>query len=101
MFYRSRIKFRRFVRKFLNRGDPPERIARGIAAGFFAAAFPLPGFQIFLSVACAWIVRGNAAVAIFPQFLSNAATMVPLAYAQFWIGTHIWPATGPQVDHAL
>ena len=49
MFYRSRIRFRRFMRKLINRDDPPERVARGLAAGVFAATIPLPGLQIMLS----------------------------------------------------
>ncbi|HYG76160.1 MAG TPA: DUF2062 domain-containing protein [Planctomycetota bacterium] len=101
MLYRSRIRMRRLLRKLVNRDDPPERVARGIAAGFFAAAFPLPGLQILLSVAMAWIARGNKAVAVMPQFLSNPGTMVPLAYLQYWIGVKLWPGRAGDVELAI
>jgi len=101
MLFRSRIRIRRVVRKLVNRDDPPERIARGIAAGFFAAAVPLPGLQIMLSFLLAWAVRGNKAVAVMPQFLSNAGTMVPLAYLQLWLGMKIWPGRVGDVDAAV
>ncbi|MCY3021724.1 MAG: DUF2062 domain-containing protein [Planctomycetota bacterium] len=101
MLYQTRIRLRRILRKILGTGDPPERVARGLAAGFFATAFPLPGFQIPLSVLFAWIVRGNKVVSIFPQFLSNAATMLPLAYLQYEVGSIFWPGTVAHVDQAL
>lgn len=76
--------------------DSAPRIARGMAAGFLAAAVPLPGFQIPLSLLLAWAFRGNKAVSIFPQFISNAGTMVPLAVLQFKLGAWFWPGrAGP------
>lgn len=79
------------LRRALGLRDSATRIARGAAGGFFAAAFPLPGFQIPLSILCAWLLRGNKAVAILPQFISNAGTMLPLAVLQFKIGSLLWP----------
>lgn len=101
---RVRINLRRLTRKIFHQDDPAPRIARGVAAGFFAAAFPLPGFQIALSVLIAAIVKGNKAVSIFPQFLVNAVTMLPLAFAEFRIGEFLWPARAAKAEatmHAL
>jgi cardiolipin synthase len=79
-------------RRILSRKEPAARIARGVAAGFFAAACPVPGVHIGVGLITAWIVRGNKLAAIFPLFLWNPATMLPLAYAQFRMGVWLWPA---------
>ena len=89
---RFRRKATVLLRRILGRQDSASRIARGVAAGVFAAAFPIPGTQIFLSLLAAWVARGNKFVAIFPQFISNAGTMFPLAYLQFKLGAWLWPA---------
>ncbi len=87
--------------KILHQNDPADRVARGIGAGCFAAAFPLPGFQIPLSLLCAYLVRGNRAVSILPQFISNAGTMVPLTFLQYYLGSWIWPSKALAADAAL
>ena len=79
-------------RRVLSRKEPATRIARGVAAGFFAAACPVPGVHVGIGLITAWIVRGNKLAAIFPLFLWNPATMLPLAYVQFRIGVWLWPA---------
>jgi cardiolipin synthase len=101
MRYRLRIRLRRIARKVLHTGDPPERVARGLAAGVMGAAFPLPGLQIPISLLFAWIARGNKAVSILPQFISNAGTMLPLAYLQFRLGARLWPGRAAEVEEAL
>lgn len=102
------MSFRRFwrrtkliVRKVLRQRDSPRRIARGLAAGSFVSAVPTPGLQIPLSLLAAWAARGNKLVAIFPQFISNAATMVPLAFLQFKIGAWLWPAQAAEAREAM
>jgi len=92
---------RALLRWAFGRYDSPARVARGVAAGFFAAAFPLPGLQVPLSLLFAWMARGNKLAAILPQFLSNAATMLPLAWLEFRIGAWLWPAKASDVAGAL
>lgn len=92
---------RRIARRILHQDDPPSRIARGVSAGFFAAAFPLPGLQIPLSLLLAFAVRGNRVVSIFPQFISNAGTMLPLAYLQYHLGAVLWPSRAAHAHEAL
>ncbi len=87
-----RTKTRRTLRRIVHQPDSATRIARGVSGGFFAAAFPLPGLQIPLSLLFAWILRGNKLVSVFPQFISNAGTMLPLAVLQFHVGKWFWPA---------
>jgi len=95
------IAIRRFVRKIVRQNDPPERIARGVSAGFFAAAFPIPGVQIPLSLFFSWLVRGNAAVSIISQAISNPFTAVPLAIAEYRVGIWLWPGRTMDSDVAL
>ncbi len=100
-FSRLKYRLRRLLLRVFGRRDSAVRIARGMAAGFFAAAFPLPGLQIPLSVLFAWIARGNKFVSIFPQFISNAGTMLPLAVLQYEIGMWLWPAKAVAADAAM
>ncbi|HYF50273.1 MAG TPA: DUF2062 domain-containing protein [Planctomycetota bacterium] len=101
MLNRQSIRLRRLARRVLATGSEPERAARGLAAGCFAAAFPLPGLQIPFSVFLAWLIGGNKGIAVMPQFLSNAGTMLPLAWLQYWIGSKLWPGTPADPTVAL
>ena len=92
MVYRSRIHLRRFMRRTLHQDDPPERVARGLAAGVFAAAFPVTQLRLFLSLLFAWMVRGNKVASIVPQIFANFA-VAPLLYFQLWIGAKVWPGS--------
>jgi cardiolipin synthase len=101
LFRRLRVRTRRIVRRILRQRDSAARVARGVAGGFFAAAFPLPGLQIPLSLLAAWILRGNKVVSIFPQFISNAGTMLPLAILQYHLGSWFWPAQTADATESL
>lgn len=96
-----RVKLRRLLRRIFQHDDPAPRIARGIAAGFFAAAFPLPGLQIPLSLFVAALARGNKAVSVFPQFLANPLTFLPMAYLEFRIGALLWPGRADESGQLL
>jgi len=98
---RLRVFAKRLFRKIFNREEPPEHVARGLAAGFFAAALPIPGAQIPLSIFFAWIVRGNKAVSVFPQFIANPLTLPLFAYIEFKIGMLLWPGKAGDVNAAL
>ena len=73
-------------------GSSAARIARGVAAGFFAAACPVPGLHVGIGLIAAWVVRGNKLAAIFPLFLWNPATCCRWPIVQFKIGAWLWPA---------
>jgi cardiolipin synthase len=93
-------------RRILSRKEPAARIARGVAAGFFAVACPVPGVHVGVGLIAAWIVRGNKLAAtllaaVLPLFLWNPATMLPLAYAQWEIGVRLWPAHASGHHHRL
>ena len=81
----------RHIRRRLQQPIPVTRIARGVAAGFVVAAVPLPGLQIPMALLLAWLTRGNLVASIFPQFLSNASTLVPQVAMEFSLGAAFWP----------
>ncbi len=87
--------------RLAGRRDSAARLARGIAAGIFAMAFPFPGVQIPLSVLFAWIARGNKAMALIPQLASNALTMLPQALVQFQVGGWLWPGRAAHARDAF
>lgn len=68
-----------YVKHRLNRlPDPPDRIARGIAAGVFTTFTPFYGLHFVVAGTLAWILRGNILAAIFGTFFGNPLTYVPI-----------------------
>lgn len=58
--------------------DTPEKIARGIAAGVFAAFTPFYGLHFFLAAIIAWVIRGNLIASAIGTFFGNPMTYVPI-----------------------
>ncbi|WP_121970708.1 DUF2062 domain-containing protein [Leptolyngbya sp. BC1307] len=82
--------------RFLRMEGSPEAIARGVAAGMFAGAFPLLGFQTLIGIAIAVLVRGNKMMAAAGTWISNPFTYLPLFALNFHIGC--WLLRLPTVD---
>ncbi len=85
------VRLKAAFMRILMAAGTPEEIGRGVAAGFAVAPWPLPGLQIPLSIVLATLVRGNRAVSVIPQAISNPATMLPLALLQYRLGTWLFP----------
>jgi len=66
--------------------DPPQRIARGIAAGVFISFSPFFGFHFLLGAAVALIVRGNIIAAMLATFVGNPITFPFIAALSMRIG---------------
>ena len=82
----------RFVNKVLEAGDPPRRIARGVAVGSFIAVTPTVGFQIPLTLLSATILRGNRLAAVAMTFFFNPFIIIPPSYwylPAYYIGTFL------------
>ncbi|MBO9413709.1 MULTISPECIES: DUF2062 domain-containing protein [unclassified Ruegeria] len=58
--------------------DSPERIARGIGAGVFAAFTPFYGFHFFIAALAARLINGNILAALSGTFFGNPLTYVPI-----------------------
>ncbi len=58
--------------------DSPERIARGIGAGVFAAFTPFYGLHFVVAAVCARLINGNILAALSGTFFGNPLTYVPI-----------------------
>lgn len=58
--------------------DTPERIARGIGAGVFAAFTPFYGLHFLVAAVLARILNGNILAALSGTFFGNPLTYVPI-----------------------
>lgn len=83
-YWRRMLRY--FYIRFLRMQGSPQAIARGIAAGVFAGAFPLLGFQTIIGVAIAALTRGNKIMAAAGTWISNPLTYVPIFALNFQVG---------------
>ena len=67
----------------------PKKLALGLGAGIFCGCFPLFGFQTFLGIAMASILRGNMFFAALGTWISNPITYIPLYWFNYKIGSLI------------
>ncbi|WP_375688361.1 DUF2062 domain-containing protein [Pseudooceanicola sp. LIPI14-2-Ac024] len=58
--------------------DKPERIARGVFAGVFAAFTPFYGFHFITAALIAKLIRGNILASLLATFVGNPLTYVPI-----------------------
>jgi len=71
-----KLNFLRFLRL---RGAPDE-IAKGVALGIFIGMTPTFGFQIFLALFFAWLLKENKLAALVGVWITNPVT-APFIYA--------------------
>jgi hypothetical protein len=87
---RWRVKTRRVLRqKILGVNDTPHRIAWGVLLGFFIAFTPTLGFQIFIYLIVATILKANKVSGIPWLFISNPFSAVPVYYSTWSVGNLI------------
>lgn len=78
--------------------DSPERIARGIFAGVFAAFTPFYGFHFFIAAGLAKLMRGNVIASLMATFFGNPLTYVPIGVAALQTGHWL---LGDRVDEKV
>jgi uncharacterized protein (DUF2062 family) len=91
---RSRTLVQRILRPFagfikfrlLHVDDTPQRIARGVAVGFWVAFTPLMGFHMIIALALSTLFRANKALAVLLVWLSNPMTLIPVYLPAYLIG---------------
>ena len=77
----------RFIKlRLLHIQDSPQRIATGVAIGFFAAFSPLLGFHILLALVLSFMLRANKLAAVVSVWLNNPITAVPMFYLGYVLG---------------
>ena len=62
------------------------QIALGVAIGFFVGWLPIIGIQMVVAVVVCQIFKANKVVPIFPIWLTNPVTMVPIYSFNYWVG---------------
>jgi len=83
------LPLRQGVQWLLQQEGSPGQRSRGLAAGVFAGCFPFFGFQTFLGVALAYLLRGNRILAAASTWISNPFTYVPLYWFNYTIGSRL------------
>ena len=83
---RMRYLFRRMLRALGKATGTAHQIALGVAIGFFVAWLPIVGIQMVVSVIICGIFRANKVVPIFPVWITNPVTMVPIYSFNYWVG---------------
>jgi len=82
-----RVSWRRstlyYVKRILRLSATPYAIAAGCAIGTFVSFTPFLGFHIALSVALAWLIRGNLIAAAIGTSVGN-----PLTFPLIWASTY-------------
>lgn len=66
--------------------DTPEKIARGMWAGVFAAFTPFFGLHFVIAFLIAKVLRGNILAALLGTFFGNPLTYVPIAVSAVQTG---------------
>lgn len=79
--------------------DTPEKIARGVAAGVFAAFTPFYGFHFITAAIVAWVLRGNLIASAIGTFFGNPLTYVPIGVVSLQTGHFLLGSTFREEEH--
>ncbi len=88
MFSSRRLRYllRRALRALGRATGTAHQIALGVAIGFFIGWLPIVGIQMAVAVVVCQVLRANKLVPIFPIWLTNPVTIVPIYSFNYWIG---------------
>jgi len=82
-----RVSWRRstlyYIKRILRLSATPYAIAAGCAVGAFVSFTPFIGFHIVISIALAWLIRGNFIAAAIGTSVGN-----PLTFPLIWASTY-------------
>ncbi len=81
--------------------DPPDRIARGIAAGTFISFTPFFGGHLVGAMLIAWVIRGNLVAAVLGTFVGNPLTTPLIAVMSVGLGRWILGVHGSMAPGAI
>lgn len=76
----------KFFKNILAIQDDPKLVAKGFALGSFIGMMPIPGFQVFVSLGLASLLKLNKKAACIAVFNTNIATGVFVFSFNFWLG---------------
>jgi uncharacterized protein (DUF2062 family) len=83
---RLRFLLRRALRSLGRATGTAHQIALGVAIGFFVGWLPIIGIQMVVAVAACTVLRANKVVPLFPIWLTNPVTLVPIYSFNYWVG---------------
>ena len=86
---RLRHLLRRFLRLLGKATGTAHQIALGIAIGFFVGWLPIVGIQMAVAIVVCQFARANKLVPIFPIWLTNPVTIIPVYSFNYWVGWKI------------
>lgn len=69
--------------------DDPQRVARGVACGVFAAFGPYLFHDYIIAMGLAFLIRGNLFAAVIASFVQNPLTIPFLAVSGVGLGQHL------------
>jgi uncharacterized protein (DUF2062 family) len=98
MFSLRRLKYHlnRLLRALGKASGSSHHVALGVAVGFFIGWLPIVGIQMVVAIIVCGIVRANKVVPIFPIWLTNPATVIPVYSFNYWVGWKI--VGGPPLE---
>lgn len=87
-------KLRRFVRfqylRLMRQSASAHSLAMGLAVGVFVGFLPIIPFQTVVSLALAFVLRGNPVGAAIGTFVSNPLNVIPFYAMLYWVGGLLW-----------
>ncbi len=81
-----RYLLRRVLRGLGRATGTAHQIAMGVAIGFFIGWLPIVGIQMAVAVVVCQILRANKVMPLFPIWLTNPVTIVPIYSFNYWVG---------------
>ncbi len=91
---RWRVILRKALRRVVYSRSSSQSIAAGAALGVFVGLTPTVGFQMLIAALAATVLRVNRLAAVFPVWITNPFTIVPIYYFEYQVGSRVWPAEG-------
>uniref|UniRef100_B8DKN0 DUF2062 domain-containing protein n=1 Tax=Nitratidesulfovibrio vulgaris (strain DSM 19637 / Miyazaki F) TaxID=883 RepID=B8DKN0_NITV9 len=90
-------RLRRFVRfqslRLMRQSASAHSLAMGLAVGVFVGFLPIIPFQTVVSLALAFVLRGNPVGAAIGTFVSNPLNVIPFYAMLYWVGGLLWHTT--------
>jgi len=91
---RWRVVLRKALRRVVYSRSSSQSIAAGASVGVFVGLTPTVGFQMIIAALAATVLRVNRLAAVFPVWITNPFTIVPVYFFEYQVGAWIWRAEG-------
>lgn len=96
---RAKYLMRRLLRALGKATGTSRQIAMGVAIGFIVGWLPIVGIQMIVAVTVCTIMRVNKVVPLFPIWLTNPVTIIPIYSFNYWVGWNL--VGGPPLSNLV